>query len=113
MIAVMNRIPVNMEHAEAFEERFANRASTVDGMPGFISFQLMRPTKEDDPYIVLTYWETEEDFHNWTNSKEFKEGHAQSSTLPENTFRGHPVLEVHEIIQNTAKIERLAETEAE
>lgn len=109
MIAVMNRIPVNMEHAEAFEERFANRASSVDGMPGFISFQLMRPTKDDDPYIVMTYWESEEHFRAWTDSREFKEGHAQSSTLPEGTFRGHPQLEVHEIIQNTAKIERISE----
>jgi len=106
MIITSNRIPVNPEHADAFEERFKNRASQVDGMDGFIAFQLLRPTKDGDPYIVMTFWESQAHFEAWTNSKEFKEGHAKSGTLPEGTFLGHPKLELHEVIQSTLNIER-------
>lgn len=109
MIVTCNRIPVNPEHAEAFEQRFADRASLVDGMPGFISFQLLRPKKEGDPYVVMTFWESEADFVAWTESKAFKEGHARSSTLPPEAFTGHPKLEMYEVIQSTARITRTEE----
>jgi heme-degrading monooxygenase HmoA len=103
MIAVMNRIPVNSEHAEAFEARFSDRAALVDGMPGFVSFRLLRPTKEGDPYVVMTFWESREHFQAWTESDEFKKGHAQSGQLPRDAFRGHPTLEVMEIILDAQK----------
>ena len=75
-------------------------------MPGFISFQLLRPHKRDDPYVVMTFWESQAHFEAWTNSEEFKNGHAKSGTLPEGTFLGHPKLELHEVIQSTIQIER-------
>lgn len=98
MIAVANRIPVNPEHYEAFEKRFAERAGEVDHMPGFVAFRLLRPTEEGQPYIVLTFWESHAHFKAWTESEEFKQGHARSSTLPEGTFTGRPTLEIHEVI---------------
>ncbi|MEM9954493.1 MAG: antibiotic biosynthesis monooxygenase [Chloroflexota bacterium] len=110
MIVTCNRIPVNPEHAEAFEERFANRTSLVDGMDGFISFQLLRPKKEDDPYVVMTFWESEAHFKAWTESEEFKQGHARSGTLPPQTFLGHPKIEMFEVIQSTTKIERISDS---
>ena len=94
MIVTCNRIPVNPEHTEAFESVFEARASLVDGMPGFIAFQLLRPKKADDPYIVMTFWESEEHFKAWTESDAFKEGHARSGSLPPETFSGHPTLVV-------------------
>jgi heme oxygenase (mycobilin-producing) len=106
MIVTCNRIPVNPEYADAFEQRFADRANLVDGMPGFISFQLLRPWNEGDPYIVMTFWESEEHFKGWTQSAEFKQGHARSGTLPQGAFSGHPKLEMFEVIQSSAKIER-------
>jgi heme-degrading monooxygenase HmoA len=43
MITVANRIYVVPEYQDEFEERFRNRARLVDGMPGFISNQVLRP----------------------------------------------------------------------
>lgn len=106
MIVVSNRIGVNPEYNQAFETQFKERAGLVDGMDGFISFQLLRPTAEGDPYIVMTFWEDEAAFKAWTESDEFKQGHAMSGTLPRETFTGHPKLELHEVIQSTSKIER-------
>ncbi|TVR20100.1 MAG: antibiotic biosynthesis monooxygenase [Anaerolineaceae bacterium] len=101
MFVVCNRIPVKPEHAEAFEERFADRAQMVDGMEGFVSFNLLRPKDQDDPYIVMTFWETEAHFVAWTTSDAFKEGHARSGTLPPDTFLGHPKIETFDVIQST------------
>jgi heme-degrading monooxygenase HmoA len=36
MITVANRIYVNQEYSDAFEERFRERAGLVDKIPGFI-----------------------------------------------------------------------------
>ena len=101
MIVVSNRIPVNPEHAEAFEEAFANRAGLTDTMPGFISYRLLKPTEDGKPYIVMTVWESMENFRAWTESDAFKQGHARSGSLPREAFLGRPELEIHEIIQTT------------
>jgi heme-degrading monooxygenase HmoA len=105
MIVVSNRIPVNPEYAEAFETRFRERAGLVDGMPGFVKFQILRPTQEGNPYIVQTYWETQTHFTAWTESEEFKQGHGRSGSLPKEAFLGKPTLEIHEIIDLTETVE--------
>ena len=98
MITVANRIYVNPDHAEAFEERFKNRASLVDGMPGFVSYQLWRPQTDGAPYVVLTTWESQAAFEAWTQSDAFRHGHARSGTLPKDTFSRPSQMEMHEII---------------
>ncbi len=99
MVIICNRIPVNREHDAAFEELFATRMKLVDGMPGFIGFQLLRPTQPDDPYIVMTTWASEADFRAWVGSAEFKAGHARVSTLPKGTITSHPALEIYELCE--------------
>ena len=101
MFVVMNRLPVNPDYAEQFEERFANRAREVDRMPGFIRNQVLRPGSSAEPYIVLTYWQSRQDFEAWTSSDEFRRGHARSGTLPPETFLGHGKLETFEVILDT------------
>lgn len=103
MIAVANRIYVAKEYAEAFEERFRSRAGLVDGMPGFLSNQVLRPVNEGDPYVVLTFWESRAHFEGWIASDAFTKGHARSGTLPKEAFTGPNKLEMHEVIQDTAR----------
>jgi heme-degrading monooxygenase HmoA len=102
MFVVMNRIPVNPEYKDQFEERFTNRAREVDKMPGFVRNQVLRPDNPDDPYIVLTVWQSKGDFEAWVNSEAFQKGHAKSGTLPREAFAGHSKLESFEIILDTA-----------
>src|SRR3981081_317471 len=99
MITVANRIYVAPEFADAFEERFRQRAGLVDGMPGFVSNQVLRPVNDGDPYVVFTTWNSREDFLNWVRSDEFVKGHAQSGTMPKEAFTGPNKLEVHEALQ--------------
>lgn len=103
MITVANRIYVNREYRERFEQRFRERAGLVDKMPGFISNQVLRPVNEGDPYIVFTLWQSREDFLNWVRSDEFVKGHAQSGTLPKEAFPRSNSLEMHEVIQDSSR----------
>ncbi|HUQ33753.1 MAG TPA: antibiotic biosynthesis monooxygenase [Pyrinomonadaceae bacterium] len=105
MITVANRIYVKQEYADAFEQRFRERAGLVDKMPGFVSNQILRPVNEEDPYVVFTTWESRQDFLNWVRSDEFVKGHAQSGTLPKDAFPRSNVLEMHEVIQDSARPE--------
>ncbi len=103
MITVANRIYVKQEYAEAFEARFRDRAGLVDKMPGFVSNVVLRPVNEGDPYVVFTVWQGRENFLNWVRSDEFVKGHAQSGTLPKDAFTGPNKLEMHEVLQDSAR----------
>jgi heme-degrading monooxygenase HmoA len=105
MITVANRIYVRPDYSEAFEARFRERAGLVDGMPGFVSNMVLRPVNEGDPYVVFTTWESRADFLNWVRSDEFTKGHAQSGKLPREAFSGPNVLEMHEVVQDSARPE--------
>lgn len=103
MITVANRIFVNREYADAFEQRFRARAGLVDKMPGFISNQVLRPVNPGDPYVVFTLWNSRDNFLNWVRSDEFVKGHAQSGTLPKEAFSQSNVLEMHEVVQDSSR----------
>lgn len=103
MITVANRIYVKQEYAEAFEQRFRERAGLVDKMPGFISNYVLRPVNEGEPYVVFTFWNSRQDFLNWVRSDEFVKGHAQSGTLPKDAFSKSNVIEMHEVIQDSSQ----------
>lgn len=98
MIAVANRIFVKPEYRDAFEARFRERAGLVDAAPGFVSNQVLRPTKEGQPYVVLTFWESREALDAWTGSDAFRQGHARTGTLPREAYDGPNVLEIHEVL---------------
>lgn len=99
MIIVSNRLPVNPDYAEQFEARFKEREGLVDQMAGFIRFHILRPTQDDQPYIVQTYWESQAAFDAWTESEAFKAQHSQQRRLPAEALLGRPQIEIHEIIQ--------------
>jgi heme-degrading monooxygenase HmoA len=103
MITVANRIYVKPEFGDAFEQRFRERAGLVDKMPGFVSNQVLRPVNEGDPYVVFTTWNSRQDFLNWVRSDAFTKGHAQSGTLPKEAFTRGNVLEMHEVVQDSAR----------
>ena len=109
MITVANRIYVKPEYSDAFERVFRERAGLVDKMPGFISNQILRPVNETDPYVVFTTWNSRQDFVNWIRSDEFVQGHAKSGTLPKDAYSKSNVLELHEVLQDSARPDLEAE----
>lgn len=61
----INAITVPDGAGAELEKRFAHRAHTVENSPGFEGFQMLRPTKGDDRYFIVTTWASEEDFQAW------------------------------------------------
>ena len=83
----MNLVKINAinvpAHAGAeLEKRFAAQANALDGVPGFLGFQLLRPTAGEDRYFVVTHWVDEESFQNWRTSDSAHAAHAGEQRNP-------------------------------
>lgn len=73
-------VPEGME--PMIEERFAARVGEVEKMPGFLAFELLRPTGGETRYFVYTRWESDEAFRAWVESESFSRGHAEAGGPP-------------------------------
>lgn len=102
MIVVQNNIPVKEEYREDFEKRFLESGHFVSRAPGFIRNEVLRPIKGDS-YVVVTYWNSMEEFTNWTQSEEFRKAHANPPS--KEMFKGENYLTIHEVFASTEKIE--------
>ena len=80
----INAIEVPEGAGPELERRFANRLHAVDGQPGFISFQLLRPVAGENRYFVVTHWEDDESFQAWLNGPA-KEAHSGERARPVGT----------------------------
>jgi heme-degrading monooxygenase HmoA len=98
----MNRFFVKPEFAAQFEARVQNRPRQVDQQPGFRRVQLLRPSNPDDPYIVLTVWDTREQFEAWAKADTFTARHAGPRTLSADIFIKPNQVETFEILLDTA-----------
>jgi len=85
MFVVTNRVPVETEWREKFEERFRQRAGQVDKQPGFLRMEIMRPVDDDTPYLVMTVWRDEKAFRDWVESDDFKLAHQ--NPLPKEAYK--------------------------
>lgn len=78
----MSVVKINAIHVPAaagaeLEKRFAARAGAVEKSPGFLGFQLLRPTAGEERYFVVTHWESEEAFAAWRDG-DAKAAHASA-----------------------------------
>ncbi|MEQ6901973.1 antibiotic biosynthesis monooxygenase [Nocardioides sp. YIM 152588] len=77
-VVKINAISVPPQAGPELEKRFAARAGAVEGSPGFLGFQLLRPTAGEDRYFVVTQWEDEESFAAWRDG----DARAAHATAP-------------------------------
>jgi heme-degrading monooxygenase HmoA len=64
-VVKINAIEVPEDAGPELEQRFAARRGSVEGQPGFLGFDLLRPVGGGTRYFVYTRWETEEDYQAW------------------------------------------------
>lgn len=95
-IVKINAIEVPEGAGPELEKRFAARLGAVDGQPGFLGFELLRPTGGETRYFVYTRWESEEAFQAWMGGSA-KEAHAGERAKPVGT--GSALLEF-EVVQS-------------
>jgi heme-degrading monooxygenase HmoA len=87
----INYIQCSPDYKERFEMLFGSRAKAIDVMPGFIDMQVLRPDREEDQYLIVSHWESEEAFKSWTTSSAFLEGHKRGfADLAEAKAEGRP-----------------------
>lgn len=77
VFVAINYISCKDGYRERFEELFATRAHAIDRMPGFRRMEVLKPDAEDGHYLIVSHWDSKENFSNWTNSPEFREGHQR------------------------------------
>ena len=85
-VVKINAIHVPEGAGDQLEARFAARAGAVEKSPGFLGFQLLRPTAGESRYFVVTHWESEEAFAAW------RDGDARAAhATPEGEAPRRPV----------------------
>lgn len=72
----INYIHCEPHYRERFETLFGSRAHAIDRLPGFVRMEVLKPDKEGE-YLIVSHWESEAAFRNWTTSPEFLEGHKR------------------------------------
>ena len=84
MYLAMNHIVAGAAGAASLEGRFGARARLVDEMPGFRSFELLRPlpgpahgARRNDAHLVLTRWDDRTAFETWASGPVSREGHRR------------------------------------
>lgn len=68
-------MPVS-DHAE-LERHFRERSGLVDGFPGFLYLQLLRPQSGEDTHTFLTAWTDRDAFRDYMPSREHEHSHGR------------------------------------
>ena len=79
----INAIDVPADAGEEVAKRFAHRAHSVDGAPGFEGFELFRPTDDRTTWLVVTRWKDQASFDAWRNDPSFEQAHARPEGAPQ------------------------------
>lgn len=95
-VVKINAIEVPEGAGEELERRFASRRGTLEGTPGFLGFELLRPVAGENRYFVYTRWESEEAYQAWANGPA-RQAHAGQHGRPVAT--GATLLEF-EVVQS-------------
>jgi len=95
-VVKINAIEVPEGAGPELEKRFAARHGAVEGSPGFLGFELLRPVAGETRYFVYTRWESEEHFQAWVKGPAM-EAHSGERARP--VASGSSLLEF-EVIQS-------------
>jgi heme-degrading monooxygenase HmoA len=102
-VVKINAISVPEGAGAELEARFAARARSVEQMPGFEEFQLLRPVEGEDRYFVYTRWDSEESFQAWVSSQAFQHGHARAESSDGKPVATGSALLGFEVVQQVTK----------
>lgn len=78
----INAITVPEDSGDELGQRFASRHGSMEGTPGFQGFELLQPVDDRNVWLVLTRWDSEEDFDNWRTSQHFAASHGDTDAEP-------------------------------
>ena len=99
MFLAMNRFKIVKGKEEEFEKVWKERDSHLEGVKGFISFNLLKGKETDDYSLYASHsiWESNIAFVNWTKSKAFRLAHKNAG-IHSDLYLGPPNLETFDRI---------------
>jgi len=77
MFVAINYISCQESYKSRFEELFSTRAGAIDTMPGFQHMYVLKPNDQQSEYLIVSHWESEDNFKAWTSSEAFIQGHKR------------------------------------
>lgn len=77
MFVFISHLTVPEEDRSELERHFRERARLVDGFPGFVHLQLLRPQAGAASHTFLTMWESADAFRNYMKSEQHAISHGR------------------------------------
>lgn len=77
MFVFISHLTVPPEDQDELERHFRERSRLVDGFPGFLYLQLLRPQAGTASHTFLTAWESREAFARYMRSQEHAISHSR------------------------------------
>ena len=77
MFVFISHLSVPAEDVSALERHFRERSGLVDGFPGFLYLQLLRPQAGGGTHTFLTAWESRDAFRRYMGSREHAASHGR------------------------------------
>lgn len=77
MFVFVSHLRVPADDRPALERHFRERSRLVDGVPGFLYLQLLRPQAGDDTHTLLTAWDDRDAFRRYMASEEHARSHGR------------------------------------
>ena len=99
MYIAMNEFKIVLGKENEFENLWKNRVSHLGDVEGFIKFNLLKGSSNENytVYISHSLWESKVDFTEWTKSESFRLAHKNAGKNSQN-YIGHPVFEGYEVV---------------
>ena len=77
MFVFISHLTVPDGDRDALEQHFRERSGLVDGFPGFLYLQLLRPQGGSATHTFLTAWESRDAFRRYMRSREHAVSHSR------------------------------------
>lgn len=77
MFVFISHLTVPEADREELERYFRERSGLVDGFPGFLYLQLLRPQGGEASHTFLTAWEDRDAFRRYMRSREHAVSHSR------------------------------------
>lgn len=87
-IVKINALQVPPVAGPELERRFEERNAAIAKVPGFLGYQLLRPTAGEDRYFVVTQWVDEDAYQQWLAGRA-----PRPADAPALTFTGSDIME--------------------
>ncbi|MGE6630866.1 antibiotic biosynthesis monooxygenase family protein [Bacillus sp. NPDC077027] len=77
----LNHIPVKLESRPLFESTYQKKTNASEHQPGFQALRVLKPQKNEEVYLILTLWASEELFNDFQESEAFFKPHEDTGSI--------------------------------